>query len=114
MPVITMNVPCLLEIKKGQDGFGQPVFSQPRKIKCAVIKHTIARQKTTVRVDSSGSIGHADETVADVVVLMPKNIAITLDDVFTVHGLRCRVSSVRSRFDVRGGLDHLEVEGTIE
>lgn len=114
MPVITMNVPCLIETKKGQDGFGQPLFSTPRRVKCAVIKHTVSRQKTTVRVDSSGSIGHADEAVADIVVLLPKNLAITLDDVMTVHGVRSRISSIRSRFDVRGNLDHLEVGGTIE
>ena len=114
MPVITMNVTCWVKPRQGSDAYGQPIFGKTRRTVCAVIKLTTSRQKSTVRVDSSGSVGHADEEVADIVLLMDKNEDIAFDDVLIIGGVSGRVSSVRQRYDAMGRLDHLEVGATVE
>lgn len=114
MPVITMNVPCTLKTRTGSDVYGQATYGAVKKTVCAVIKFEIKRQHSTVRADSSGTRGHADETVAQIKVLMPKTTVVELDDILTLRGFNSRVLSITERFDVMGRLDHFEVEATVE
>lgn len=114
MPVITMRVPCVVKSRTGNNGFGEAVYSAPRQAKCAVLKLEKARQHSTVRADSSGTRGHAEEYIAEGRLLMKKNDPIKVDDYIEVNGLTLRVLSVRPRYNVFSKIDHLEIEATIE
>lgn len=114
MPVITMNVLCTITRRSGSDVYGQPTVSSVKNTRCAVVKFSTKRQKTTVRADSSGTRGHADEELAQIKVLLPKNTDVKLDDIFTLYGQDARVTVVSPRIDVMGRLDHIELEATIE
>jgi len=114
MPVITMNVPCTLASRTGSDVYGQPVLGKPRPIKCAVLKFELKRVKTTIRSDASGTRGHADESTAQIAILVAKDTVVELDDILELRGVGSRVSCVRPRYNVMGRLDHYEVEALIE
>ena len=114
MPVITKKVPCTIQRRIGSDVYGQPVLSNPVKTTCAVLKFETTRAKTTVRADASGTRGHADEEIADIEILLGKNVKVELGDVLKIQGFESRVTRVRLRFDVMSRLDHIEVGATIE
>jgi hypothetical protein len=113
MPVIGMNTQCYITPKIGNDAFGQPKLGIKRESKCAVLKLETMKQATTLRPDSGGSRGHADEEVADLHVLVNKNESITIDDIFEVHGVTFHIVSNRPRFDAFGKFDHIELMGKI-
>lgn len=112
MPLFKLGVLCVITARNGSDIYGQPKYDAPVNAYCSVIKFKVSRQHSTVRADSSGSRGHADEVVADVKLLM--NVEPSLDDRLVVRAQRLRVLSVMPRFTVMGKLDHFEVEATIE
>lgn len=114
MPVITMNVPCKVEERSGANLYGEETFSPGRNSKCAVVKLRRRTEHTTVRTDSSGSHGHADEYVVDGLLLMKKTEKIAEGDKITVNGLRMTVSGIRYRYDVMSRLDHIEVETRVD
>lgn len=114
MPVITMKVPCTIENKGAANLFGKQTFGAPRKSVCAIVKLRQRLQHTTVRTDSSGSHGHADEAVVDGVLLLKKDENIKAGDILTVNGLRMRVTGITFRYTAMSKLDHLEVETKID
>ena len=113
MPVITMNVPCKLQTKAGNDMYGQPKLGTPIPSVCAVLKFVTHSAKTAVKADNSASRGHALELIADIKVLMPKTSTVKVEDFLTVYGVTASVSSVRPMFNVMGKIDHFEVEAVI-
>lgn len=114
MPVFTRNVLCRVTPYVGTDVYGAPVAGATRTEKCAVVKLTQTTQHTTVRADSGATRGHADEEVADAVLLFSKQSTIGLGDHVVVSGVSLRVASIRQRFDVMSRLDHFEVRCAIE
>lgn len=114
MPVIKMNVPCIVVNVMGFDAFGQPRMSPKRPSKCAVLKLELISQASTIRADSASSKGHADDEMANLHVLMAKNEHITIDDLIEVNGQLFKVNGYRPRYDVLGKIDHIEVKGKIK
>lgn len=114
MSLPKFNITCLVKSKIGNDLFGNPVYGLPRTTKCAVVSLVKSRAATTVRTDSSGTRGHANEVISDSKILMSPKEKIELDDFVEVSGLTLKVAAIRQRFSVYGKLDHLEVDGTIE
>jgi len=109
-----MNVPCKVSVKTSNDVYGAPKFSVPVPSVCAIVKLMGKVQHSTVRADSGATRGHADELVADAVLLLSKKIQPEFDSVITLRGMQLRVISVRHRMDVMGRLDHYEVGCSIE
>jgi hypothetical protein len=110
MPVITMNVPCLVERRGEANLYNEESFAKPTPSKCAVVKLLVRNERTSVRTDSSGTHGHADETTIDGKLLMSKNEKIALGDKITVQGQRMTVVGVHPRYNVWSRIDHIEVE----
>lgn len=114
MSLWSMNIPCTIKPRAGNDIYGGPAFGADIKTTCSVVKLKKGRQRTSVRLDSSASIGHADEFIIDSTLLLPKSVSVNVGDVIIVHNIAIRVLSVFPRFTVMGRLDHYEVDGTAE
>jgi len=91
------------------DRFGQPVLAPKGRFKVCPVKLVFGEAATTVRTDSSGSHGSAQETVADVVLLARPSQALKVSDVLSVLGHRVVVRQVHPRYTVAGKHDHNEV-----
>lgn len=104
------NVSCrVTPLTAARDSFGAPVFGASRSGRCSVVKLTGSTAKTSVRTDSSGSGGNADEFLYDAVLLFLKNETIKANDLVEIGGAKLKVISVQPRYDVMGKLDHKEV-----
>lgn len=93
----------------GYDLYGQPAWKQMPDERCDVVKLATDTQHTTVRADSGGTRGHADEVVADSVLLMSPATKVELGGRIEVCNIPLRVTSVRPRLTVFGKVDHYEV-----
>jgi hypothetical protein len=106
IPTLTIQVSRVT----GTDLHSQPILKTLPPIRVAPVKLRFTNQHTTVRTDSSGSHGHADETAANVVLLALPNANIELEDVLTVVGHTVKVTMKEPRFDIGGKLDHYQLE----
>lgn len=114
MALVKLKVPCVITNRIGDDLYGAPVFGMGRNAKCAVLKLSKLRQSTTVRTDSSGTRGHADEEIDDAHLLLLAGEKININDSIHVGGFKILVSSIRVRYNIYEKIDHLEIEGKIE
>lgn len=116
MPVITANVACRHQKKTRTDMYGQENWSDPVQLRCAVVKLEHEKADTTVRADSSGTRGHADEKIAAAILLFKRKHGdnIALGDRLEVGSISLSVIKVRQRYDVMSRLDHYEVWCAIE
>ena len=114
MPLLKRSlVDCLVSRPAGFNGFGQPIVGTPVKTKCAVVKHEIAAQQSTVRADSSSTKGHATEEIANFIGLFPTQYIIKLNDIVELYGVKFKVTSIEAKVSVMGKVDHNEVKGMI-
>ena len=106
LPTLTITV----EKSNGHDVYGQPAFAPGRKAKVCPIKLKFSTQHTTVRTDSSGTHGAADEAVADVVLLALPAAQIGEGDRLVINGHKVKVTAVHPRYEVGGRLDHYQLD----
>lgn len=105
------RVRCQIARATGRfDDSGNELYGADRPAVCAVVKLNSRSEKSTVRADSSGSRGAAQEVLADVVLLFKPNAAPQLDDRITVGDMRVTVTARMPRYLVTGGIDHYQVE----
>lgn len=94
----------------GSDVYGQPILTLRGTVMVAPVKLNFTSQHSTVRTDSSGSHGHADEITANVVVLALPSASIQIGDMLVIHQNKVRVTGSHARYRVGGPLDHYQVE----
>lgn len=92
------------------DIYGQHTWGQPQTVPCAVVSYDLSRQKSSVRVDSSGSRGRADELVGVARFLFPRTITVQRGDVVYKDSYWLKVIEIHPRYGVDGRLDHFEVD----
>ena len=114
MPVFNMGVKCTVYKRRGNDVYGQPLYAPGVPTKVGVVKMQEKRIHSTVRSDSSGTRGHAEEATADVIVLMSKKLSLGINDKIEFEFITTRVMGIMPRYDVLGRLDHFQVECSIE
>lgn len=95
--------------KSGTDGYGQPTFENVGTEMVAPVRSNFGSTHTTVRTDSAGSKGHAQEDKADVVFLAVPWSKVAIGDKVIYLGNMLKVDFVHPRFDVTGRLDHKQV-----
>lgn len=106
------SVPIAIFKTSGFDLYGQPKWVALPCERCDVVKLLTDTQHSTVRVDSGGSRGHADETVADAILLVAPTTKLERNDKLEVLGVSLKITAVRPRLDAIGKLDHFEVRGS--
>lgn len=93
----------------GTDVHGQPTFGTRTREQVAPVKLIFDSAKTTVRTDSSGTHGQAQEFTADVVLLLRPTSKIMVEDILTVAGHKVKVIAEHRRYSPTGTLDHIEI-----
>lgn len=109
--MLNKNAVCIIRKVTGTDVYGQRTLGTSVSEPCAVVKLKKTAQHTTVRADSSGSKGYAEEFSMFNRVHLDKSTSAAIGDQLTVHGQVIRIMSMQPRFDVLGPLDYYEVEG---
>lgn len=107
--MIIPTLPTLLYRLDGYDLHGKPQMRLTGRIKVAPVKLVFESAHTTVRTDSAGSIGHAEEEVASVVVLALPAAKVQIGDVLGIGERRVEVFKIRDRHTVTGKLHHHEL-----
>ena len=111
MTLFRPNTTCQLYSQSGQyDLYGKKAFSSAKTVPCAVVSYDLSRMKSSVRVDSSGSRGRADELVGVARFLFPKTVTVARGDVVAKDSYWLKVIEVHPRYGVDGRLDHFEVD----
>lgn len=91
---------------------GERTFEAPIKVECAVVSLGLMVERTSVRADSSGSRGRAEEEQGNAVVLFPAYLTVEEKDVIEVDGEVLQVEGLFPRRSVLGPLDHIEAHLT--
>lgn len=92
----------------GFDLHAREIYAEPIECPFAQLIFTRDAERTTVRADSSGSRGSADETVSDASVLIVPYIRPTFGDRFEFDGFTYKIVGIHPRRSVTGALDHWE------
>lgn len=72
--------------------YGEAQLQFVRKTNVGVVKFEQSNEKSSVRADSSGSRGKANMELFDVVLVVPLEAAVQLDDVLILEGLKLKVN----------------------
>jgi hypothetical protein len=108
------NRKCRLLVNSGEsDLYGQPKPGRWVTEGCSLVRQRVTADKSSVRADSSASRGNAREIVADVVILMTTVTQANIDDVIAFGQSQFRITGKEPRYDVRGQLDHYEIQASI-
>jgi hypothetical protein len=107
------NLHCTIYPQTGLDLYGKPVFGDPIKEKCAIVKLDVVAMKTTVRADSSASRGAADELTSMARILFTNTSKVQIGDKIIVAGQDLKVLSKFPRYSIDGEFDHWQVDAGI-
>jgi hypothetical protein len=91
------------------DRRGEYTFAEPVPTPCSIVDIGLKVDKTSVRADSSGSRGKADEEQGDARLLFPTYITIREGDIVEVDDEGLVIVGIYRRRNVLGQLDHLDV-----
>ncbi|MBA8881725.1 hypothetical protein [Phyllobacterium myrsinacearum] len=94
----------------GRDVYNRTSFAKAIDIGCAIVTLQRSSQQTTVRADSSGSRGAADEVVAKTKILVGATARISRGDLFLINDENYTVINLHPRFTVHGKHDHTEID----
>lgn len=95
----------------GRDVHGMASYGPAVICPFAIVNLERRSQKTSVRADSSGSRGTADELAStNLKILVPSYVNISIDDEFTFEGERYQVATKHKRRSVTGQIDHIECD----
>lgn len=99
-----------LQAFSGYNSTAEPQFAPAKSVLCGVVHLNKIVQKSTVRADSSGSRGSADEFVSISKILFPASVSIATGYKFRIAGLTLKATTVEPRYSVYGVIDHYEVD----
>lgn len=97
-------------VSKARDIRGERTYGPRERTPCAVVTLNLEIDKTSVRADSSGSRGRAEEEQGVARLLFPVYVKIADLDLVEVEGETLEVIQINPRRSVIGTLDHYEVD----
>lgn len=104
---------CTVTPTGGYDIYGQEKPGIPYDTLCAVVKIQARDEPSSVRTDSSGSRGYADETKVQARLLFLPTEKLNRGDKVELIGLSIRIIEIMPRIGLSGVLDHYQVDGEI-
>lgn len=106
------NTRCALYVRSAvADNFGKYTFAAPLSVPCSIVYLDVKVAKSSVRADTSGSRGQADQVQGDARILFPKTVStIKPGDVVFKDGKWIEVIEVEPRRTAIGGIDHYQAE----
>lgn len=99
-----------LQAFSGYNSAAEPQFGPVKTVSCGVVHLNKKVQKSSVRADSSGTRGAADEFVSVTKILFPSSVSIANGYKFRIAGFTLKAMTVEPRYSVHGNLDHYEVD----
>lgn len=107
--LIRPNLTVSLYRKNGFDIYGKPLVSSPVSVQVAYVTrhHKIQKSETNAALASTRS--NSEGFVGEAVLLFPFDQTVAFGDEIVIGSDRYEVSGVRPRLNVRGELDHYEV-----
>ena len=103
------NTFCFVSSRTGYDEWGRESYGKKNRLPCSVVRLKIAREKTSVRADSSASRGRGQEVKSDSIVLLPPSYDVKIGDRLEIMGYALEVESIYPRLNIMGRHDHNEV-----
>ncbi len=104
------NTRCDLYSRKAvKNNFVKPTYTGRISVPCAVIYLDVTVAKSSVRADTSGSRGQAEQEQGDAMLLFPRNLKLKLGDVVFKDDKWLEVIECEPRRDVLGKLDHHQI-----
>lgn len=113
MPLFKPNLKCQLRRRIGTNVYAEEVLGDPVIVGCSIVNLKVFLEKSSVRADSSGSRGSAQEQIADGVLLFLPSAKVGIDDQILLNGWKLRVIGLEPRFSLAGVLDHYEATVTV-
>jgi hypothetical protein len=107
--MIYPTIPTEVWKKAGTDAYAQPKWQKMPGERVAPVRLSFQTDNTTVRTDSAGTKGHAQEFNAQTTVLALPKTKIDIGDKLVIMGYSLRVVEKHPRFTVGGTLDHFQV-----
>lgn len=107
---IPNNTAWIHRVSATRDTRGERTYAKPVRIPCGVVTLNLEIGKTSVRADSSGSRGKAEEQQGTARILFPSYAVIEDLDMVQVAGETLEVIQVMPRWNILGALDHYEVD----
>lgn len=92
------------------NNFGRYTYAQKRTIPCGIVALNVGARKSSVRADTSGSRGQAEQMEGDGRILVPVYVKIAEGDAIYADGVWLEVNAVEPRRTVLGQLDHYQIE----
>jgi hypothetical protein len=99
-----------LQAFSGFNSFAEPEFGPAKRVPCAIVHLNKKVQHSSVRADSSGSRGSAEEFFSVSKILFPAHVVIANGYKFKIGAFTLKAVSIEPRYNVRGTIDHYEVE----
>lgn len=107
------NTCTYYEKKDGFNLYGEPEgFKVGRVVPCAVISYDLKRSKTSVRADTSGTRGSAENLEGIARFLFPSKLMLNRGDIIYKDDYWLEIREIHKRYDVLGNFDHYEVDMT--
>jgi hypothetical protein len=105
------NLVGTIRSRQGRDVHGTPIFGPERVCPFAIVNLVVNTQKTSVRADSSGSRGAADEIASNrLKILIAKFIQVEIEDRFIFDGMQYSIRAKHVRRTTFGEIDHFECD----
>lgn len=105
------NLKGKLQKRTGRNIHGEPLLSAAIDCSFAIVNLEVKALKTSVRADSSGSRGSADEFTAEHLrILISKFTKFEINDIFSFDGMSYLVISKHPRRSVFGDIDHYQCD----
>jgi hypothetical protein len=92
------------------NNFGRFSHDKKRSVPCGVIYLNVSAQKSSVRADTSGSRGQAEQMEGDARILFPIFVKVNVGDAIFKDEIWLEVIEVEPRRNLLGQLDHYQVE----
>lgn len=92
------------------NNFGKHEYSTRKSVPCSVIYLNVASKKSSVRADTSGSRGQADQMEGDARFCFPLYVALQIGDAVFKDDTWLEIIEIEPRRNVLGQLDHNQVE----
>ena len=106
------NHKCVIRVASGKTNvYGEPTPASLSYEDCAVVMLDVQSKKTSVRADSSGTRGAAEEFESNIKILLAKTTKASIKDFMEVQGILFSITSKMPRLNLAGVVDHYEVKG---
>jgi hypothetical protein len=107
------NQVCTIFNRTAPNLYGEFAYSSGTPARCSLVNSEVKRKQSSSHGTLQGSLGHADESVNDFVILVDAKYTISKGDRITVLGYNIYVEGVEPKFEATSGLlDHFRIVGS--